>query len=283
MMEVPNPAYQSTAEFTTQKSESVNIHPLFNEPTPFYVIAHRGAKSDYPENTMPAFKAAVRRGANMIELDVRLSGDGVPVVIHDATVNRTTDAKGKIAAYTADQLQQLDAGSWFRRRYAGWSIPLLEQVIQWLPDDIALNIELKPLKGNAGRHGGIEEKCVNLVKRYGIEDKVLFSSFNYESVHHIESMNPELATGILYKKRQSGNLLPSELVARYETDAFHCSKDQLNKHWIQNLNFHNIPFLIYTVNREKGMQHFYQQGAAGIITDNPEQLYRVINRIKEGG
>ncbi|GEM_PF-68699 len=252
---------------------------LLKREKDFYVIAHRGAKSDYPENTMPAFKAAHRVGADMIELDVQLSKDGIPVVFHDKKLARTTNGKGKVSAFSLEELKKLDAGSWFAKQFTDVRIPTLEEVLQWSRDKIPLNIELKAQPEMAALPGGLEEKCINLVKKYAMEGQVLFSSFNYESIRHIRNLNPGLNTGVLYNWRKSGDLLPSELVARFGVNTFHCSKDKLNERWVQNLTDHNIPLLVYTVNRKRTMKRIYRQGARGIISDKPALLKQVTDSL----
>lgn len=107
------------------------------------LIAHRGYSSHAPENTLSAFLLAVRHGYLDIEFDVQLSKDGVPVVIHDDTVNRTTDGEGRVIDHTFDQLKELDAGSWFSMSYAGESIPSLEEVLVTLKGRARLHLELK--------------------------------------------------------------------------------------------------------------------------------------------
>lgn len=273
---IKDPDYSDLFDNLSRTSTDDRINTLFNRPKEFYIIAHRGAKSDYPENTMPAFKGALEAGADMIELDVRLSKDGIPVVIHDKKVGRTTDGRGEVWQMKVDELKRLDAGSWFAKRFADARIPTLEEVLVWAKDNIPLNIELKPLSRRVAVHGGLEEKTVNLVKQFEMEDQVFFSSFYYEAIKHIRIMNPEISTGLLYNWRISGNLLPSELVSRYGVDAFHCSKEELNRRWIQNMKLRDIPFLVYTVNRKRAMKRIYQQGARGIFTNKPALLKEVV-------
>ena len=107
------------------------------------VIAHRGASGSAPENTMAAFSLAVERGAEVVELDVQMTADGYPVVIHNATVNRTTDGTGLVREKTLAELQTLDAGSWFETRFAGERVPTLEEVVTWARGRVALAIEIK--------------------------------------------------------------------------------------------------------------------------------------------
>ncbi len=111
--------------------------------------AHRGDKKNAPENTVPAFESAVRKGAHQIEFDVYLSSDGKAVIIHDATVDRTTNGSGKVEELTFDELRALDAGSWFDAKFAGVRIPTLRETLEVIPRTILCNVHLKNAPGVA--------------------------------------------------------------------------------------------------------------------------------------
>src|SRR5262245_34742321 len=113
-------------------------------------VAHRGASARAPENTLAAFREAIRLGADAIELDVQLSADGVPMVIHDLTVDRTTNGHGSVASFASRDLRRLDAGAWYSSRFRGERIPTLEEALECARGRCGLNIEIKELPG-AGR------------------------------------------------------------------------------------------------------------------------------------
>jgi len=115
----------------------------FQSAEGFFNIAHRGASYYAPENTMASFKLASEMNADMIELDVTLTRDNIPVVFHDRKLSRTTDGKGNISRYLLRELRELDAGLWFSELYKGTRIPTLEEVLEWASGTIALNIEIK--------------------------------------------------------------------------------------------------------------------------------------------
>src|SRR5690625_6609337 len=121
--------------FFYKNFRSVKMKPL--------IIAHRGASGNAPENTLAAFQLAVEEGADGIELDVHLSKDGELVVIHDDTLDRTTNGTGRVQDKDLDELKTYDAGSWFDSKFASERIPLLQEVIDILPDDVFLNVEIK--------------------------------------------------------------------------------------------------------------------------------------------
>jgi len=242
----------------------------------FVVIAHRGASAYYPENTMAAFRGAVEMDAEMIELDVMLSKDGIPVVFHDATLDDHTDGTGRLGDYTLKQLQELDAGSWFDSAYAGEKIPTLEEVLAFASGKIALNIEIKTEAVSDEIQGGVEEKSLELVKKYGMEKHVLFSSFDYRSIAHLKALDPDMPAAILYEKSQSAKMLPSELLSRYKADAFNCSYRELNTKRFRDIRKNNVPVFVYTVDKPSQMRKLLRMNVSGIFTNKPDVLWEVL-------
>jgi glycerophosphoryl diester phosphodiesterase len=118
-------------------------------PVPLGACAHRGDMKHFPENTLPAFASAVAKGAHMIEFDVYLTKAGVPVIIHDRTVDRTTDGKGNVTDFTFEELRNLDAGSWFDPKFVGTRIPTLQETLEVIPPYILCNVHLKNAPGLA--------------------------------------------------------------------------------------------------------------------------------------
>jgi len=160
------------------------------------IFAHRGVSSLCPENTMAAFQKAVQMGADGIELDVHRSRDGKLVVCHDETIDRTTTGKGTIKDQDYNELSSIDAGKWFGSEYSGERMPLLEEVLVLLkPTTLLLNIELKT---DYYFYPGIEEQTLSLVHRYGMEEQVIFSSFNHYTVVELKKRAPQVKGGILY-------------------------------------------------------------------------------------
>lgn len=245
----------------------------------FVIIGHRGASAYHPENTMSAFKAAHEMGAEMIELDLTLSKDGIPVVIHDETLDRTTSGNGLVSDYTYRELKELDAGSWFSENHANESIPTLEEVLQFAKGKISVNIEIKPEAVTDEVRGGIEEKAWELVKKYEMEDYVLFSSFDYRAIAHLKEINVDIAAALLYEKQQSGKMSPSELVEEYSADAFNCSYRQFSKRWAKEAREAGFPVFVYTVNGERRMRKMINRGVTGIFSDKPDVLKKVVENM----
>lgn len=247
----------------------------------FYVIAHRGASAYYPENTMKAFERALAMGAAMIEIDIMRSKDGVPVVFHDAMLNNHTNGSGLLRHCTLEELKKLDAGSWFHSKYSNQEIPTLEEVLAFASGKVALNIEIKSDVVTDQGKGGIVEKCLKLVEKYDMEEYVLFSSFDYRVIGQLKEMNSGISAALLYNKRKSNGKLPHELVKEFRADAFNCSYRQLGKKWISDLQKHNIPHFIYTVNSKRKMRALIRTGVTGIFTNKPDVLYKVSRDIRD--
>lgn len=242
----------------------------------FTVIAHRGASAYYPENTMAAFEGAITQGADMVELDVQLSSDGEVVVFHDEKISRCTDGRGKVGDHTLAQLKKLDAGSWFHKKYKGEKISTLSEVLDFCKSKIAVNIEIKTEAVRDSVSGGIEEKCLRLVDKIGMQDHVVFSSFDPRALSHLKQINHQTPVAVLYEKEIYGLQLPSEIVASLGADAFNCSRRELGQKWFVDLKHHGIPVNVYTVNDERGMRRLLTRGVDGIFTNYPDVLRRVV-------
>lgn len=254
-----------------------NLPVLYNDDgDDFIIIAHRGASAYYPENTMIAFEKAVEMGAEMIEMDVMLSKDGIPIVFHDAKLNQHTNGNSYVKYYTLKELKELDAGSWFNPKFSNQKIPTLEEVLHFASGKIALNIEIKTEAVSDQIKNGVEEKVLQLVKEHGMQKHVLFSSFDYRAVRHFKRLDANIPVALLYEKNQSNRLLPHQLVKKYNVDAFNCSYRQLKKKWIADINKYNIPAFIYTVDSKRRMQKLIAGGVTGIFTNKPDLLKSVV-------
>lgn len=160
----------------------------------FLLIAHRGASAEAPENTLAAFDLALEQGAKALELDVRLSADGVPVAIHDATVERTTDGHGPVAGHTLAQLKALDAGSWFGPRFAGERVPALEEVLVRYRGKARLQIELK------SEEVELPAGVAALVRQHKAEHDIILSSFIKAQLERARPLLPEVPLAWLVRR-----------------------------------------------------------------------------------
>jgi len=183
-----------------------------------FLWAHRGASALAPENTLAAFALAEAIGADGIELDVHLSADGVAVVLHDETVDRTSDGRGAVAALTLEQLRRLDAGSWFDADFAGEKIPTLDEVLAWADNRLRLNIEIK--SAAAGR------AVLELLRAYP-QARALVSSFDHALLDELRRQDPKLPLGFLCESRFWRRALQRAVAAGAESfhpAARHCSR-----------------------------------------------------------
>lgn len=245
----------------------------------FMVIAHRGASAYAPENTLIAFSKAMEMKAEMVELDVSISKDGIPVVIHDETIDRTTSGNGEVGSFSLSELRSFEYGSWFGDAFAGEPIPTLRESLELMKGNILVNIEIKSEAVSDDAENGVVRKSLDIVRELNMQHEVIFSSFDYRVHEQLELLDPEILKALLYEKSQSGDLTPSQLVAKYKVDAFNCSHRQLSEEWLNDLKSHNIPFLVYTINEPGRMKEVIDAGAAGIFSDKPDVLLNVVEKL----
>jgi len=235
-------------------------------PTPV-IFAHRGASVHAPENTLAAFELAVEQGADGIELDVKLSADGHVVVIHDPTVERTTGAHGRVKDMTLDALRELDAGSSFSENYRGETIPTLENVFEAVGKKTVVNVELTNY--NTPRDHLVESACM-LVKRFGMQKRVIFSSFIASNLSKVRSYLPNVPTGLLALRGILGAWHRSFVFAFGRYDALHPNLKDATQQQIYFAHRLNRRVHVWTVNEKEDMRHLFKWGVDGIITDDPQ-------------
>jgi glycerophosphoryl diester phosphodiesterase len=245
----------------------------------FTIIGHRGACHYFPENTIVSLNGAVGMGAEMVEIDVQLTKDGIPVVFHDEELDRCTDGRGRLAMHTLAELKRLDAGSWFDKKFKGERIPTLEEVLEFCRDRIALNIEIKTEAVTDRTGGGVEEKCIELAMKNGMSDHVVYSSFDPRVFHHFKELNAEVPAAVLYNSREHRGRLPSDLARELGASAFNCSAKELTPQWMEDCRRSDVPVHVYTINDEDTMREFVAMGVSGIFTNRPDVLAGVVRGI----
>ena len=240
---------------------------------PVLVIAHRGFSGGAPENTLAAFKKAMDLGVDMIEFDVLLSEDGQVVVIHDDTLNRTTNGKGKVANYTLNELKQLDGGSWFGKEFSGEKIPTLQEVLELTRGQVLLNIELK--KGDLGRYTMMDlaDRSLKEVENAGILNQVVFGSFDSSAIERIREKNPRIPVALIHDKSWSS---PQEATGGRPIPVLSCRGTVLTQTNISKARQQGVIIFVWTLNTEEHMEHFLNMGVDGIITDHPERLIKIL-------
>lgn len=164
------------------------------EKKPF-IIGHRGASSLAPENTLASFQKAYALGAEMVELDVHRTKDGHLVIMHDDTVDRTTNGHGAIKDLTLKELKDMDAGSWFSSEFNGEKVPTFGEVLEWAKGKVKIDIEIK----NSVQYPGIEKDIVGHLKAMNMDKDVIITSFDPSCVKNVKSIDAEIKTGVLLK------------------------------------------------------------------------------------
>lgn len=235
------------------------------------VLAHRGASFAAPENTMPAFEAAVAAHADGVELDVHLTSDGEVVVIHDGTVNRTTNGTGKVHDMPFAQLRALDA-SMGKAGFSGARIPTLEEVYRLLqPTGLQVNVELKE---EAYDHGfTIIPKVLALEEKCGMQGRVFYSSFNHYALREMKQRSREIRTGLLY----AAALVDIwGYAAAVPADAIHPNFTALrDPNVVPRCHEAGIAVRPWTVNEEEDLRDMFSQGVDAVITNDPALALRL--------
>lgn len=248
----------------------------FHSAPGFFCIAHRGASYYAPENTLPAFQKAVELKADMIELDVTLSRDKIPVVFHDKFLHRTTNGKGDIQNFYERELKELDAGSWFGIEYAGTKIPKLEDVLGWAKGSIALNIEIKKESVKNGQKGGVEEIVFSLLDTYKMSDQVILSSFSTVALKSFQRLDSNLKTAALLNPYSVGSPRSIRFMKSVGARGVNMLLRQMRSRLMKAAKREHIPVWVYTIDDEIGMKRAIKKGATGIFTNRPDSLRKVV-------
>lgn len=238
------------------------------------IIAHRGASGSSPENTMAAFRKSVHAGADMIELDVRLTQDFHLVVHHDRNVRRTTNGRGNIWDLTLQQLRTLDAGSWFSPKFQRERIPTLREVMEFLlPTRVNLNVEVKT-DGDPRKRTHFEECVILIIMEKKFEERTLVSSFDHKFLKHMHELFPGIKTGALYHPVRDVRKKPSTLCSRIGASAFICSRTQLRQRIIDDVRAHKLVLATYGINTPQHFDAILDLGVDAMVTDWPEKMVK---------
>jgi glycerophosphoryl diester phosphodiesterase len=229
-------------------------------------IGHRGAAGTAPENTLVSMRRALEIGVDAVEFDIHRTKDGVLVVMHDFTVDRTTGGTGTIADMTLAELRQLETGSWKGAEFAGEGMPTLAELVQAVPAPVVFFLEVK---AGSYRYPGIEEQLVAFFQEHGMLDRVQVSSFDHIALLKLRELLPGLPTGMLYSER------PVDPVAMAKA----CGATAIHPHWamisrevVAAAHTAGLQVNVYTPNTPAAIAACYAMGVDGIITDYPERL-----------
>ena len=241
-------------------------------------IAHRGASGTFPENTLSAFRAAIDAGADMCELDVQLTRDGAVVVIHDETVERTTDGKGEVAELTLEEIKRLDAGAKFKAKnltpnpfpsgkgdQSVERIPTLDEVFAVTSGKCGLNIELKA--------GGVEHQVAEIMQARNAFSDSIVSSFDWEYLKKIQQLHFNIRVGLLAEEKPV-DLMMNAVAMR--AHAINPRWDMVTADLCKAAHERGLKVYTWTVDADARMRALIECGVDGIMTNYPERLRTVI-------
>jgi len=272
--------------FTRAYEKNSNL--IFDNHSSFLTIAHRGGSALWPENTLHAFRKSIELGVDVIDMDVRMSLDGHLVIMHDSTLERTTDGRGKVKELNLSQLKKLDAAYFwdpeqnhsYPLRGTGIKIPTLEEVFESFRG-AGINIEIKQLSPS------IVKPLCNLIKKYNLKQKVIVGAFLSSTINSFRRTCPEVATSA-----STGEILDFYYSTLDEDfyDSYNLKADLLqvpqnlgsleiiSKNFIEAAHSKNIPVQVWTINDTDTMKNLIQLGVDGIFTDHPDRLLSVLER-----
>ena len=229
---------------------------------------------------MAAFELALRHGADGIELDVHLSSDGIPMVIHDPRLRRTTSGHGWISEHRASALRRLDAGSWFNRRfpekarhrYVGAKIPLLSEILAWVRQHEML--AFVEIKGGRSTYPGIEAKVLDEIERAGVRWLATIVSFDLATLRCVRELDSQLSLGL----DVSRSLLAIRRIRSLAGKAILPHWAISSRGFIRRAHQHSLRVFTWTVDQPARMERMIAEGVDGIITNYPTRLAEVLNR-----
>ena len=245
----------------------INITSIKNIKTP-WVIGHRGYPAKNPENTLAAFEAAIEAGAIMIELDVMLSRDRKVVVIHDATLDRTTNGKGNVADFTLAELKQLDAGSWLDAQFADQQIPELSEVLDLINSRAYVNIEIKS-NAYETHHppDAIEKQVVDLLRQKNLLDTGMISSFDVNILEQIAFMKNTPVTAFISKK--PANKSTVHMCTRLKVFSWHPDHRIVTRNQVEQMHAAGIKVFPFKVDFPDDFARMRDLQVDGVITNDP--------------
>lgn len=243
------------------------------------VIAHRGASANAPENTLAAIKKAIDLGAHAVEIDVRMTKDGELVVIHDASVSRTSNGKGAVNEYTLAEIKMLDAGSWFDEKFKDEKIPTLNEVFSVIDSTVTLIIEIKDDSRYMSR---MIDKVIRSVRKNSSHKKIILKSFNTKVLEHIRRFAPEIPLIYVYGIRIP--FLNFSIGSRVSfQDLFTLNIDYLQPHslllsqdFVREAHANGYKIIAWDVDGENKMKRMIRIGVDAIETDNPDMLLKLL-------
>jgi glycerophosphoryl diester phosphodiesterase len=239
------------------------------------ILAHRGDLAHAPENTLPSFSQAIQKGADGVELDAKLTSDGHVIVIHDSTVDRTTDGSGKVSSLALEEIRKLDAGTWFSEKFNGTKVPLLEEVFEAVGRDKLINIELT---NYSTPRDGLTQKVCELIERHNNRKQIIFSSFFASNLKIAAQILPEAPRGLLALPGLLGLWARSFGFMFGDYQALHSHISSASREQVQRAHRIKRRVHVWTANTPDEVIRLREWGVDGIFTDDPETALRSLGR-----
>jgi glycerophosphoryl diester phosphodiesterase len=238
------------------------------------IFAHRGASAHAPENTLQAFELAIQQGADVIEFDTKLSADGRVILIHDQTVDRTTNGSGRVRDFTLSGLRELDAGSHFSNEFRDEKIPTLEEAIELCKGRIRFNFELT---NYLTPFDELPLRVARLIERYNLQEQVLVSSFHPVPLIRFHRLRPSVPIGFLAIRGAAGALSRSWIgSALVPYQAIHPEKNDVSPALVNRAHRSGKRVHVFTLNSIQDIARVSALNVDGIITDDPMLAHQVI-------
>ncbi|MFC0329896.1 glycerophosphodiester phosphodiesterase family protein [Paenibacillus sepulcri] len=249
------------------------IERIANQPG-IIVAAHRGYKSDYPENTLLAFRKSLELGVDMLEFDLRLSSDKAVMVLHDATVDRTTNGSGKVGGFSLAELKQLDAGSWFDPEFAGLDIPTLAELCELLRSypDVLLNVEIK------SNHDAMEavDLTVAILKEYGYLERCVFACFDAAVIAYLHDVYKLRTQG--FPGTKMSNFVPGDAGTYSKLWAIGIEMGQLTPEIVEEYKHKGLLVWCYCPDNEAQVRHGLACGATLMTCNDPVPAMEILKQ-----
>ncbi|MFT6964724.1 MAG: glycerophosphoryl diester phosphodiesterase [Flammeovirgaceae bacterium] len=265
--------------YLQQKWMEVPSESLKNKD--FLVIAHRGASGYAPENTLASIRKGLEMKADMVEIDIHLSKDGEVMVIHDATLERTTNGTGKVQSQIVEELKKLDAGTWFSKDFSEEKIPTLQEVIDLVDGQATLLIELKN-ESKTGFYEGLVEKTLQIIDENNAKSWCILQAFDSKYLQEITDSKRNFDKNFEFHKLIMDDFSPLPLYIDTKTKLGYLDKSigfkainsyfiLLNEEKVKKVQSEGFKVFTYTVNEEADMRRIISFGVNGIITNYPDR------------
>ena len=248
----------------------IPIRKLLNQSIPA-IAAHRGASAYAPENTMAAYKLALEMGVVILEIDVQLSKDGIPVVIHDPVLDRTTNGNGRVDNKTLKELKELDIGGWFGQQFSGERLLTLDELLKWAKGKTNILIEIKT---NPSKNRDVTLKVTDTIEHQDMLDYVEVFSFYHNVAKDVTQINPNVLTGVCYSADPVSH---SSLAAKANANVIHPNFNFCSHNVVKDAHKNGIFVITWTINNIMDYYDAVKFGVDCIKTDFPDKLADLIH------